>query len=393
MFKGRDIICISSIDWDFLLQRHQILMTMLAQGGNRVFFLENLNPTPAIDLSILPKAGKRLVRIFLKTNGEKRNKMPNLIIVTPFIIPFKNRIAQFINRNILLRFVLFYLKLKGVKKPVIWTYLSTSLALKLINDLKPRALIYDCVIDASLHPNSPKDIKKSEKKLIESADLIFTDNHYLFKKCKETNVNTYIIPPGCDFEQFSRPVVNKDADLSLDNIRHPRIGYFGGIEELRVDIGLIAYIAKEKPDWNILIFGPVYKTDASILKQRNIILGGPVAHSVLPCYLKKLDVLILPYKIKEFTKSTFPAKIFECLATGKPIVSTALEEFNFFEKGVIRIAKTKEEFVQAITDSLDSDTESHKQKRLKIARENSWEERFKKIRATIEECLPRESSL
>jgi len=393
MFKGQDIICISSIDWDFLRQRHQILMTMLAQEGNRVFFVENLNPNPTIDLSILSKAIKRVGRIFLKLNEKEKEQIPNLTVITPFIMPFKNRIAEFINKNILLRFVLFYLKLKGVKRPVIWTYLATSLALRLINNLEPQTLIYDCVIDASLHPDSPKDIKISERKLIESADLIFTDNHYSLKKCKEINACAYIIPPGVDFEQFFLPDINKDADLLLDNIRHPRIGYFGGIEEFRVDIELIAYIAEERPNWNILIFGPMRRTDISILKLKNIIIGDPVAHSVLPCYLQKLDVLILPYKIKEFTKSMFPAKIFECLATGKPIVSTALEEFNFFEEGVIRIAKTKEEFVQAIADSLDSDTEAHKQKRLKIARENSWEERFKEIRAIIEECLPRESSL
>ncbi len=387
MFKGQDIICISSIDWDFLLQRHQILMTMLAQEGNRVFFLENLNPNPAMRLSILPKAIKRIGRIFLKLNEKEKKQIPNLTVVTPFIVPFKNRTAEFINKNILLRFLLFYLRLKGVKRPVIWTYLATSLALRLINNLKPQTLIYDCVIDASLHPNSPKDIEISEKKLIESADLIFTDNHYLFKKCKEINVNTHIMPPGVDFEQFSLPDINKDADLSLDNIRHPRIGYFGGIEEFRVDIELIAYIAKEKPDWNILIFGPVYKTDTSILKQKNIIMGGPVAHNILPCYLQKLDVLILPYKIKEFTKSLFPAKIFECLATGKPIVATPLEELFLFESGVIRIAKTEEEFVQVIADSLISDTEAQKQKRLKIARENSWEQRFEKIEAIIEERL------
>jgi glycosyltransferase involved in cell wall biosynthesis len=358
-------------------------MTMLAQEGNRVFFLENLNPSPVLNLSILPKAGKRLARMFFKRNNDGSKQVPNIIVVTPFVIPFKNKIAQFINRNILLGFILFYLKLKGVKNPVVWTYLATSLALKLIDELKPETLIYDCVTEAIFHPGFPKDINKTERKLIESADLIFTDNHHLFKKCKETNINTYIIPPGCDFQQFSNAPVNKDADLYLDKIRHPMIGYFGGVEELVVDIDLIAYIAKEKPDWNLLIFGPVRNTNTSILKQKNIILGGPVAHKDLPSYLEKLDVLILPYKIKEFTKSIFPAKIFECLATGKPVVSTPLEELLSFEDGVIYIAKTKEEFVQTIEKALNSDTPINKQKRLEIAAKNSWEQRFDEIKTII----------
>lgn len=75
------------------------------------------------------------------------------------------------------------------------------------------------------------------------------------------------------------------------------------------------------------------------------------------------------------------------MATGKPIVSTPLEELNLLQEGVIRIGKTKEEFAQAIEDSLISDTQTQKQKRLEIAKENSWNQRFDKIKKIIEEYL------
>ena len=41
MLKNEDIICISSIDWDFIWQGHQEIMTRLARQGNRVLFIEN----------------------------------------------------------------------------------------------------------------------------------------------------------------------------------------------------------------------------------------------------------------------------------------------------------------------------------------------------------------
>lgn len=386
MFNDSHILCISPIDWDFLWQRHQIFMTMFAKEGNQVFYLENLNPSPAFDLSIFQKILKRAARITLKPNHQNKPKLPNITVITPLIIPGKNKFAEFINKNILLRLLVFYLKSKKIKNPVIWTYLATSSAVKLINYLKPKFLIYDCVFDASLHPNSPKDIKVSEREIIKAADLIFTDSQHLFKKFRDLNTNTYIIPPGVDFEHFGNPPLIKDEAMFV-RIPKPRICFFGGIDKMRLDMELIKYIAEEYSSWSIVLFGPIINTEISDLKLKNVYFEGVIPHTKLAGYLSEMDVFILPYKIIPFSKSIFPAKIFECMATGKPIVSTPLEELNCLEEGVIRIGKTKEEFAQAIQDSLISDTQTQKQKRLGIAKENSWEERFEKIKVILEKYL------
>ncbi len=41
MLRGRDVICISSIDWDTHWQIHQQIASSLVAGGNRVLFVEN----------------------------------------------------------------------------------------------------------------------------------------------------------------------------------------------------------------------------------------------------------------------------------------------------------------------------------------------------------------
>jgi len=41
MLKNENIICISSIDWDFIWQGHQEIMSVLAKSGNKVIFIEN----------------------------------------------------------------------------------------------------------------------------------------------------------------------------------------------------------------------------------------------------------------------------------------------------------------------------------------------------------------
>ena len=42
MFSGRDVILISSIEWDFNWQGHQEIATRLARAGNRVLYVENM---------------------------------------------------------------------------------------------------------------------------------------------------------------------------------------------------------------------------------------------------------------------------------------------------------------------------------------------------------------
>jgi len=268
-----------------------------------------------------------------------------------------------------------------VKPPIIWTYLATSSTLELIKYLKPRLLIYDCVFDAIAHPNSPQDIETSEKKLMQSADFIFTDNQHLFNKCKPINNETHLIYPGVDFKKFYPASIPKKI-CRIEKIPHPRLCFFGGIDKIRIDLDLIAYIAKTKPDWNIILLGPIINTCVSSIKLKNVFFLGTIAYAELAGYLQSMDVFILPYKIKPFTKSIFPAKIYECLAIGKPIVSTPLEELLIF-KNIIKIADTRPEFINCVTKALSLNNLETTQQGINLSRENSWEKRFAKINTVL----------
>ena len=59
MLTKRDILCISSIDWDFIWQGHQEIMSTLARQGNRVLFVENTG-VRAPRLKDLPRLVKRI---------------------------------------------------------------------------------------------------------------------------------------------------------------------------------------------------------------------------------------------------------------------------------------------------------------------------------------------
>jgi glycosyltransferase involved in cell wall biosynthesis len=378
----KTIVCISSIDWDFFWQRHQILMSKFAlQKDTKIFFVENFSHTLVWGTSFCIKAIHRLKRIFLK-NTPRYNPCPdNITIITPFVIPSQSRLAVFLNKAIFIKSLARQLK-KNAQNPMVWTYRATSLAQELIDALKPECIIYDAVSDVRNHPHSPPDIVSSEQKLINKADIIFTDNRELLLRCRQTNPHTYFIPAGVNAEEFAPPLTAPHKDM-LSGIGRPRICYFGAVEEIKFDSKLLISLAESKPNWNFVILGKVIRIDSSPLKEPNIFLKGPLSHEELPGYLQAMDVLIIPYKINSFSKSIFPAKIFECLATGKPVVATPLEELKHFPQGLIHLAGTQETFIEAIESSLTADTTEMKNTRIEYARNNSWETRFKDIETII----------
>ena len=382
MIRDQNILCLSTIRWNFLWQRHQIFMSMLAANGNKIYFVETLNPTLPLSFSSIPKILRWLARLLSqKLRSGPNTKPAQVTVVMALVVPGKGRMSQAINRMIFLPLFMAALTLKGITKPVIWTYLPTASALFLIRALKPSLVIYDCVFDVALHPDYPRNSAQAEETIIRRADIIFTDNHYLYNRIASRNKNVHLIPAGVDFTHFAPQKQPEPPELAM--IPKPRICFFGGIDGTRVDLKLIASIAHAQRQWTFVLLGPVLVTDTSLPKAPNIFWGGVIAHTRLPAYLQAMDVLLLPYKIIPFSKSIFPAKLFECLACGKPIVATPLDEITRMPQGLFEIGRTHEEFVQAIGRSLSSDTEEKKARRIAHAQENSWQTRFAKISGII----------
>lgn len=381
MIQGKTIICLSTIDWHYAKQRHQILMEKFAAGPNQVIFVEHLGFSRQ-KLTDIANIAKRVLRALKLSNAafDKGQEISNLQIITPLVLPPQNRLFNFINKHVILKLLAKKLLNLCDNKPVVWTYLATSTAVNLIKKLSPQTLIYDCVYDALRHPEAPWDIAASEHAILTMADVVITDARYFYNLKKKFNANVYQIPPGVDFDHFNKP--GASGKEPMQDIKKPRICFFGcmGKEKIRINLELLEFIAGKKPQWSIVNIGPVVdmKIPPNLLSLENIKWLGFIAYSELPRYLALCDVLILPYQLNEFTESVLPAKVFECLATGKPVVSTALPELKPY-KEYFTIAENKEDFVLGIENALNNDSQEKKQQRIAFAKDNTWEERFKSI--------------
>jgi UDP-galactopyranose mutase len=143
---------------------------------------------------------------------------------------------------------------------------------------------------------------------------------------------------------------NIDAPADQEAIPHPRIGFFGVIDE-RMNTDLLKAIAEKKPGWHLVIVGPVVKIDPEILPVAdNLHYIGTRSYDDLPKYLSGWDVALIPFALNESTRFISPTKTPEYLAGGVPVVSSPLRDVinPYGDNGLVQIADTPDEFISSI---------------------------------------------
>ncbi len=388
---AQDIVCISSIDWDFIWQGHQQVMSALAAQGHRVLFIENTG-IRSVNFGDMKRLWKRLASWWRSVRGF-RQEMPNLYIYSPLGLPFPySRIAQKVNWFFITLDLRRWMKAVQFEKPVVWTFLPTPLAMDLIRSLDPKLVIYYCIDNFAASSPAASKVVRAEKRMLERADLVFVTSHQLKEQAERLNPNVHLFPFGVDFETFERArSAQAPAPDDIARIPHPRIGYVGGIHKW-IDFDLIRKTAEKEKDLQFILVGPL-QTDISMLRGLpNLHLLGHKNHAELPLYVKEFDVCLIPYRLTSYTDNVYPTKTNEYLAMGKPVVSTPLREIRLFNErcgGLVRTASSPEEFGRMVREALAEDgTETDR--RLKTAKENSWETRIVRICSLIERTLQAE---
>jgi len=391
MLKNENIICISSIDWDFIWQGHQEIMSTLAKNGNRVLFIENTG-VRAPGIRDISRLKNRIKNWFRGVKGI-RKEMDNLYVFSPLVLPFPySRIARWINFHLILPILEKWMKVMDFSNPVVWTFLPTPLSLDIADNLVKKIVIYYCIDNFSVSSASVKKIKSSEIKLLKKADLVFVTSTELYNYCSNYSHNVYIFPFAVNFQEFEQARVKEGSfPDELQELKGPIIGYAGGVHKW-IDRDLIKKTAEKYPDYSFVFVGPL-QTDVSLLKKvKNVHFLGFREHQELPKYIKAFDVCVIPYLLADYTKNVYPTKLNEYLAMGKPVVSSSLPEIEAFNKkynNIVYSAKDRETFVRYIKQAINENNETLIEKRIEVARENSWENRINKMSELIEKAIER----
>ena len=186
-----------------------------------------------------------------------------------------------------------------------------------------------------------------ERELFKQADVVFTGGRSLYEAKKLHHRNIHPFPSSIDANHFGKVRLAPPRPADIAHITLQRLGFFGAIDE-RMDLDLVARMARARPEWNFVMIGPVVKIDRESLPQLpNIHWIGGRDYSLLPDYVASWDVGIMPFALNESTRFISPTKTSEFLAAACPVVSTPITDVvsPYGIMGLVEIASTAEEAI------------------------------------------------
>lgn len=226
-----------------------------------------------------------------------------------------------------------------------------------------------------------------EAKIMAKADVVVANSTYLANLAKRFNPHSYYVGQGCDVSLFDKKLIAGPPDdmKPLIELKKPIIGYIGVLFNLRLDIEVLVHIAKERPQWSLVLVGPEDEAFASseLHHLENVYFLGSKKMEELPAYLNYFDVALNPQKLNEVTIGNYPRKIDEYLAMGKPTVATKTEGMSVFADYTY-LAENKEGYVELIGKALDENSPEKEIEREKLARSHTWEANAEEIYHKIE---------
>jgi glycosyltransferase involved in cell wall biosynthesis len=361
------------LGWDWVWQRPQQFLSRLAQH-HPVLFVETRPPHP--DLSE-PRISAR------------RTHVANLTLAILEFPAARWLDGAYVDagRRRLLKELLAG-PLEGMfDYPVQWFYDPMAVT-AFAGHLDEIAIVYDCMDELSQFRGAPPEIIARERQLLELADVVFVGGRRLWEAKRRHNPNCHFYGCGVDVPHFGQALL-PDTVLpdDLRQIPAPRLGYFGVVDE-RIDYALVSRLATENPDLSIVMIGPTTKVDpADLPRHPNLHWLGGRPYAALPHYAKGFTVCLMPFALNEATEYINPTKALEYMATGRPIVSTAVPDVVSNFPSVVHIADSAVGFVSACRRCVTTPDPRRVEKGLKLARANTWEHIVGRLRRHVNDAL------
>jgi glycosyltransferase involved in cell wall biosynthesis len=380
--RGQDIVCVGFADWDTELWTNQHhLMSRLAHD-NRVLFIESLG------LRRPQLAGRDIRRIVkrLRRGLAPAREVDGLHVISPLVLPLhRYRIVRELNRRLLPLLVRRATRRLGLERPILWAYVPQAEVL--IDALDPQLIVYHCVDDIAAQERIDTDsFRAAETRFAARADLVLASAPALAKRLRTISSNVIDAPNVADTELFSKALKPGPLDPGMAALPAPRIVFTGAIVAMKLDLPMLAELAKLRRGWAFALVGPIgpgepHADISTITAEPNIHLLGPRTYDELPDVLRVADAGLIPYVRNVLTESIFPMKVYEYLAAGLPVVATPLPALA--DVADVAIAPDAEGIAELLDEALVTDNPERRVERSRAAASHSWERRLEEIATAI----------
>lgn len=387
MIRGNDIVCLSSQDWDGLWTRKQRFMERFAKQGNRVLYVEA--QASLASLGVVKADWRRGFRWFA---GPRRIE-DNLYVGTlPLVLPCfqMSRAINTVNNLFILRILRHWVDRLGFQRPILWTYnpYSESLVGKLGEDLA----VYECVDELSAAKGlvRSKTVKELEGRLLNKVQLVIVTHENLYRSKESLAREIHLIPNGAEVEHFQKSSLPKTpVAQEMKEIPRPVVGFLGSVQYW-IDMDLLRFLALSKPEWSFALVGPKGRLAQTkkIENLPNVYMLGRKSYEDLPSYLKAFDVCLNPYVLDETALNCSPLKLYEYLATGKPVVSVDMPEARKFD-GLVAIGRDYSDILRLLSEAIKPEAMDKDRivARIDAVREHGWDNRFAQLEKILEQRL------
>ncbi len=167
--------------------------------------------------------------------------------------------------------------------PVLWFY--TPAMMGFTDHLRSDCIVYDCMGELAAFAFADPMLVEREAALIERADVVFTGGYSLYEAKRRRHRAVHPFPSAVDTAHFSAARTGPAEPPDQACIAGPKLGFYGVIDE-RIDLALVDAVAAARPDWQLVMIGPVAKIDpASLPRRSNIHWLGSRSYTELPAYL------------------------------------------------------------------------------------------------------------
>lgn len=364
-----DVVCFGQQNWDVCWTGKQQLMTRLARRGHRVLYVDPL-PVDATPFNNLRRFAPGL-SIYTE---HRRRALPDALAA---------RLAY-----------------RSLGRVVRRQHMTAPIAL-VLNPFKrwlkdatePAARVYYAVDEWTGYGGTSDEYRRqaraAEDALLRESDVALAISRTLHDRLLTIQPATHLLESAADVDHFSPDRLARSTPHQLlAGLSRPRIGFIGQVDD-RIDQELVVHLATARPDWQIILAGRVKEgVDVSrLIGPPNVRLLGYVPYADLPGVAREFDVCVVPYRLTELTHACSPLKVYEYLATGLPVVSTPLAGLGPCGD-VIRRAESPAEFEAAVAAAL-ADPAAGRAERLRVAAQNTWDERVDRLEDYLEEALRR----
>jgi glycosyltransferase involved in cell wall biosynthesis len=358
---------VSNIPWDFVWQRHQTMASLFARDFDVVFCeLPGIRRVGARDLGRIWSRLRTLTSV-----RPPRAVLPRGVrLARPWVLPATNGLFHAANARSLGRWLERDRAIAGGVELIV-NYSPARSARWLIDHLPHRRLVYDCTDDWLAVQGIPACLPEDERALLARADLTLVPSRTLEDRKRSQAKRLVRLAHGALIERFQVGPRTRRPDEPLTVL------YYGHIHAQHLDCAAIAHLAAARSDWRVVLVGPV-KTPWPF--PPNVTLAGQQAHENLREFITAADVLLLPYVVNDYTRAVLPAKIYECLATGRPIVAAPLPELEADFAAALRFAHQRDEWPRAIEDALRDFTPADASANIQRAQANTWDARYAQLR-------------